>query len=544
MNRSISMFADIVLKNGVVVTVDSEDSICQAAAVKGSRIVYVGDNEGAQQWIGNDTKVIDLDGRALLPGFIDAHMHLGMRGQNAAVIIDCNSNDVTTIKGIQDKIREAASRAPKGTWIKATGYEQSKLKEGRHPTRDELDEAAPDHPVQLTRCCLHMGVYNTLALEAGGITGPEMFAPGEVVVDENGKMTGLLKESACTYMWDKVVYTKEEYMRSFKAANDLLLSFGVTSMHDGSFYGEDTIGLYQEACREGLIKVRMYVLLYHAYGKKKTIEWVNRFISTGIHGGLGDEHFRLGHVKILIDGSTSGPSCATKEPYSHDPSLKGIQIYTQEEADDIIIKAHNAGFNVTAHAVGDAAVDVILTSIERAMAQNPRPCRHRIDHCGIVNEELLDRIQKAGIVTIPNPGFFNENAEIYVKYYGDRVNYMFPLKSYLDRGITAALGSDAPVIEADPMIGIYGALARADKVSGTVAGECQRIGIMDAIRMYTYNGAYASLEEDIKGSIEPGKLADLVVLSENILETPLERIKSVKADMTILDGEVVYEREL
>ena len=365
-----------------------------------------------------------------------------------------------------------------------------------------------------------------------------------ILVDENGKMTGLLKESACTYMWDKVVYTKEEYMRSFKAANDLLLSFGVTSMHDGSFYGEETIGLYQEACREGLIKVRMYVLLYHAYGKKKTIEWVNRFISTGIHGGLGDEHFRLGHVKILIDGSTSGPSCATKEPYSHDPSLKGIQIYTQEEADDIIIKAHNAGFNVTAHAVGDAAVDVILTSIERAMAQNPRPCRHRIDHCGIVNEELLDRIQKAGIVTIPNPGFFNENAEIYVKYYGDRVNYMFPLKSYLDRGITAALGSDAPVIEADPMIGIYGALARADKVSGTVAGECQRIGIMDAIRMYTYNGAYASLEEDIKGSIEPGKLADLVVLSENILETPLERIKSVKADMTILDGEVVYEREL
>ena len=542
MNRSLSMYADIVLKNGVVVTVDRDDSICQAVAVKGNKIVYVGDDTGADEWIGKGTRVIDLKGRALLPGFIDAHMHLGMRGQNAAVIIDCNSNDVTSIKGIQEKIREAASKVPKGTWIKATGYEQSKLDEGRHPTRDELDEAAPNHPVQLTRCCLHMGVYNTLALEAGGITGPEMFAPGEVVVDENGRMTGLLKERACTFMWDKVVYTKEEYMDSFKAANDLLLSFGVTSMHDGSFYGEDTIGLYQEACRQGIIKVRMYILLYHAYGKEKTIEWVNKFISTGIHGGLGDEHFRLGHVKILIDGSTSGPSCSTKEPYSHDPDLKGIQLYTQEEADDILIKAHNAGFNVTAHAVGDAAVDVILTSIERAMAQNPRPCRHRIDHCGIVNEELLDRIEKAGIVTIPNPGFFNENAEIYVKYYGDRVNYMFPLKSYLDRSITAALGSDAPVIEADPMIGIYGALTRADKVSGVVAGECQRIGIMDAIRMYTYNGAYASLEEDIKGSIEPGKLADLVILSENILETPVERIKSVKADMTILDGEIVYER--
>ena len=542
MNKSLSMYADIIFRNGVIVTVDKENSICEAAAVKGNRIVYAGDDAGVEMWKGENTKVIDLNGRALLPGFIDSHMHLGMTGQNAAVIIDCNSNDVTSIRQIQEKIREAAAKTPKGAWIKATGYEQSKLAEGRHPTRDELDEAAPDNPVQLTRCCLHMGVYNTLALEAGGITGPEMFAPGEVVVDENGRMTGLLKETACTYMWDKVIYTEEEFMKSFKAANDILLSYGVTSMHDGSFYGEETIGLYQEACRSRLIKVRMYNLLYHAYGKKKTIEWVNRFISTGIHGGLGDDHFRLGHVKILIDGSTSGPSCATTEPYSHDPDLKGIQLYTQEEADDIIIKAHNAGFNVSAHAVGDAAVNVILTSIERAMAQNPRPCRHRIEHCGIINEELLARIKKAGIVPIPNPGFFNENAEIYVKYYGDRVNYMFPLKSYLDNGIIAALGSDSPVIEADPMIGLYGAMTRSDKCSGAVAGKGQCIGIMDAIRMYTYNGAYASLEEDIKGSIEPGKLADLVVLSENILETPVEKIKSVKADMTVIDGEIVYER--
>ena len=542
MNRSLSLYADMIFKNGVVVTVDSANSLCEAVAVKGNRIVYVGDNAGVEMWLGPDTSVIDLAGRALLPGFIDSHMHLGMTGQNAAVIIDCNSNKVTSISQIQQKIREAAAKAPKGAWIKTTGYEQSKLKEGRHPTRDELDEAAPDNPVQLTRCCLHMGVYNTLALKAGGITGPEMFAPGEVVVDENGRMTGLLKETACTYMWDKVIYTKDEYLRSFKAANDILLSYGVTSMHDGSFYGEETIGLYQDACRNSIIKVRMYNLLYHAYGKKKTIEWVNDFISTGIHGGLGDDHFRLGHVKILIDGSTSGPSCATSQPYSHDPALKGIQLYTQEEADDIIIKAHNAGFNVSAHAVGDVAVDVILTAIERAMAQNPRPCRHRIEHCGIINENLLSRIKKAGIVPVPNPGFFNENAEIYVKYYGDRVNWMFPLRAYLDNGITAALGSDSPVIEADPMIGLYGALTRADKCSGIVAGKDQRIGIMDAIRMYTYNGAYASLEEKIKGSIEPGKLADLVILSGNILDTPVEELKSLKADMTVIDGQIVYER--
>ena len=176
------------------------------------------------------------------------------------------------------------------------------------------------------------------------------------------------------------------------------------------------------------------------------------------------------------------------------------------------------------------------------MAQNPRPCRHWFEHCVIINENLFSRIKKAGIVPVPNPGFFNENAEIYVKYYGDRVNWMFPLRSYLDNGITAALGSDSPVIEADPMIGLYGALTRADKCSGIVAGKDQRIGIMDAIRMYTYNGAYASLEEKIKGSIEPGKLADLVILSGNILDTPVEELKSLKADMTVIDGQIVYER--
>ena len=187
-------------------------------------------------------------------------------------------------------------------------------------------------------------------------------------------------------------------------------------------------------------------------------------------------------------------------------------------------------------------MNVILTSIERAMDQNPRPCRHRIEHCGIIDENLLKRIKKAGIVPVPNPGFFNENAEIYIKYYGDRVNYMFPLKSYIDNDIIAALGSDSPVINANPMIGIYGAMTRADKCSGMIAGAGQCIGIMDAIRMYTYNGAYASLEENIKGSLEPGKLADMVVLSENILETSTENIKSIKTDMTILDGKIVYER--
>lgn len=541
MNKSLSMHADLVLRNGAVITVNAENEVCQAVAVKGNQIAYVGDNEGIRPWIGSHTKIIDLKGRALLPGFIDAHCHLGMRGQNAAVILDCSAERAPDIPSIQQIIKKAAEKAPKGAWIKATGYDQGKLKEGRHPTRRELDEAAPDNPVQLTRTCLHMGVYNSRALEEADIH-PEHFAPGEVVVDEDGNMTGLLKERACTYMWDKVMYTKEEYMKAFKTANDLFLSFGITSVHDASFYGPDTLGLFQEAVETGIIDLRMYILLYHACGKEKTIEWVNDFIKTGIRGGLGDEHFRLGHVKILIDGSTSGPSCAVSKPYEHDPDLKGIQLYTQEEADAVLIPAHESGFNVTAHAVGDQAVDVILSSIEKAQAQAPRPCRHRIEHCALIDDTIIDRLKTAQVTVVSNPGFFIDNAAMYIKYYGQRVDRMFPLKSYLDKGIITAIGSDSPVIEADPMIGIYTAMKRADRKTGTIAGECQQISLMDAIRMYTYNGAYASLEETIKGSIEPGKLADLVVLSENILDAEPEHILDIKADMTIIDGKIKFER--
>ena len=206
------------------------------------------------------------------------------------------------------------------------------------------------------------------------------------------------------------------------------------------------------------------------------------------------------------------------------------------------MKAHNCGWNVTCHAVGDAAVELMVNAIEKALTANPRPHRHRIDHCGLQDLELIRRIKELNISVVSNPGFFHENAEAYTKYYGDRVDYMFPLKSYLEHGITVARGSDSPVIEVDPMIGIYSAMRREDKRSRADAGPSQSNGLMDALRMYTINGAYVSCEEDIKGSIEPGKLADLIVLSENILETPVDKIKEIKTDITMIDGKIKYRR--
>jgi hypothetical protein len=245
----------------------------------------------------------------------------------------------------------------------------------------------------------------------------------------------------------------------------------------------------------------------------------------------------------MLDGSSSGPSSATRKPYSHDPDLKGILVWSQDEVDEEVSKIHEAGYQVTAHAVGDMAVEIMVNAIEKAMKQFPRDNpRHRIEHCGIIDPELISRIKQLGIVPISNPGFIELNGKDYNRYYGERVNYMFPLKSYLEAGIITAIGSDAPVIHPNPMLGIFGALSRQDGKSGEVVGGMQKISILDAIRMYTYNGAYASFEEKIKGSIEVGKLADLVVLSKDITKTPITRIKDVSVDYTMIDGEIVYQR--
>ena len=210
----------------------------------------------------------------------------------------------------------------------------------------------------------------------------------------------------------------------------------------------------------------------------------------------------------------------------------------------MVMKVHRAGYQVTAHAVGDKAVTIMVNAIEKALAAEPRPDhRHRIEHCGITNPELIARIAKLGIVPISNPAFISINASDYNRYYGDRVNSMFAMKSYLDAGIITAIGSDAPITYPDPMNSLFGALNRMDQRTGDLCGAGQRVQVLDAVRMFTYNGAYASFEENIKGSLEPGKLADVVILDQDLLAYPAERVQDVKVRCTLVGGEIVYTRE-
>ena len=538
------MVADTIIFNGRVITVNEKDELAEAVAVQGNKILAVGDNDEVKALAGPDTKMVDAGGNTVMPGFIDSHIHFGMYGLLGHGIINVDYSHAQSIADIQRLIEEDVAQKKPGEWIKLQGYDHNKLSDGRHPTTQDFDAVAPNNPVQCTRCCAHMGVYNTAALKIAGVEKPEQFAPGEVVSGPDGSLTGLLKESAHMFVSTKVEFSEGDLIDGLVNANNIMLSLGITSIHEAGCYGAHSFKAMQTASMKGLVDVRMYPMVFDMFGKESSIEFINDYIKTGVITGLGNEKYKIGPVKIMLDGSSSGPSSATFEPYSHDANLKGILVWQPEETEEMIMKAHKAGFQVTAHAIGDKAVDMMVTAIEKALAACPRKDhRHRIEHAGLTNPQLIDRIANAGIIPIPNPSFITINGRDYNRFYGDRVDYMFPLMSYLDKGVPAAIGSDAPVTHPNPMSSLYGALNRKDKKNNVETGPSQKIGIMDAIRMFTYNGAYASFEEQRKGSLEAGKLADITILSQDILETPTEDITNVVVEYTFVDGKLAYTRK-
>ncbi len=541
MKEEINPFADILFTNGKVITVNPVDEIVECVAVKGNRIMFSGKLEDAKNIIGSETKAIDLNGRTLMPGFIDSHMHFQVMGMLMGPIINVSYQYAKSICDIQQLIRKKAKEKKPGEWIVCAGYDNNKLKERRHPTIKELDEAAPDNPIRVGRCDGHMGVCNSLALKISEITRETK--PEEEVIVENGKLTGLLKERTFMNVAKHFDFTEEDIISALRLSNDLMLRNGITTIHDAGLEGPGGMRFVEKASRNRDIKVRLNVMISDLSGTENNAELLGSFVRAGITTGFGNEYFSVGPFKIITDGSSSGPTCVMKEPFSHDPDAEGFLLCTPERAKKILTKAHIAGNQITGHAQGDYCIEFLIDIIESIMIEYPRKdSRPRIEHAGMMNPDLIQRMKKNGIIPTPNPGFIELNGSDYNRYYGERTEYIYPLKSYLDEGIVAAIGSDAPVNQVNPMLALYGAVTRKDSKTGELVGEGQRIGILDAIRMYTYNGAYVSFEENKKGSIEVGKSADLVVLSKDILSVESEEIKNTVVDLTMIDGEIVYQR--
>lgn len=358
---------------------------------------------------------------------------------------------------------------------------------------------------------------------------------------EKGIINGVMRENAHMSILKTSQLTRKEIINAMAAASDMLICEGITTVHDSGGYGSLQMGAIQDAVRQNRLQVRLYAMIFSFVDN---LAFVNDYIKIGLHTGYGDDRFKLGPIKVMIDGSSSGPTAATLEPYAVNPEDSGILSMTQEQVDDIILRAHAAGWQVTSHAVGDRAVTMIVDAIEKALTAFPREDhRHRIEHCAMINDELLGRIKKLGIVPIPQPIFLYEFGDGYMRNYGkERAYRMFTCKSFLDREITAAGSSDCPITFSNPLLNMHLAVNRATQ-TGQVINPEERISPQQALRMFTYNGAYASFDEENKGSIEAGKLADLAVLSESLSDVPSDRIRDVKVDMTIIDGKIVYERK-
>jgi predicted amidohydrolase YtcJ len=540
-------YIDIAFKNAKVITVDPQDTIAQAVGIKGNKIVFVGSDSEIEKIIDDKTKVMDLSGRTLMPGIIDSHYHPILSGliDYGAEAPMINTFDCRSIKDVLDLVREAAATKKPKAWISMMGYEPTLLKENRHPTIQELDQAAPNNPVHCMHGGGHICMYNTLALEYLDVFKAEdagKYPENEIEVIE-GKLTGMVRGHTHFKLWGKVDYPEEAQKRAAMKSHKHCLENGITSVHDCGELGKPSYHIMQKISRSGEFKVRSYMMLHSIFGKPFSKEDNEHWIALGLISGLGDEHFKIGASKFMIDGGSGGPSCATREPYSHDPTLVRERGWEREEVAQYIKMLNDGECQITAHAIGDLAVEFMVEGYEKAFKDDPRPdLRHRIEHCTIVDQDLVDRMAKMNICPSVNISSIQKLGRKFVKFYGEERNrYICALRSMLDAGVVCSLHSDTPSYPAGINV-IDAAVNRFDRTGEYQCDRTQAISVLEAIRCTTLNGAYGSFEENIKGSIEVGKLADVIVLSDDILSIEPMEIVNLKVDLTMIDGIIEYKR--
>ncbi len=527
--------ADTLFVNGRVITMDPSRPEAQAVAVAGDRILAVGDTDQVRELAASATEVVDLRGRSLLPGFIDSHCHLAKYGL-IQLGVDCKARGVGSIADLQRELATAARTLPPGSWIRARGYDHTRLAERRHPTRADLDAAAPNHPVYLVRTCGHIAVGNSLAFQLAGVSDATPDPTGGRFERSDGRLTGLMYEAAQGPIQAASRASLDELERALEVAERDWLRVGITSAVDcGGVDGH--VQALQERWLSGHQRLRITLAVQTGLGRQQG----RTFVQSELFTGFGDDYLRIGPFKVMVDGSSSAPTAGTREPYCSMPEFRGQINVSQEDLDALFGPAHRAGYQLTMHAVGDRAIAMGLDAIERAMAGD-RPPRlpHRIEHCAMAPADLRARIKQLGVIPVAQPYFFWEFGDGYLRDYGtERGGAMFPLNSFLADGIPVAGSSDAPVSAFDPLLGIYGAMTRRTD-SGQVAGPEERIGVMDALRLYTVNGARAMGALDRRGTIEPGKLADLVVLSGDPTRVPVDELRSMSTELTMTGGQVAF----
>lgn len=540
-SAAAAVAADLILYNGTLITMAGRVRP-QALAIRDGRIVAIGSDRDTLRLAGTTTKLVDLAGRAALPGFIETHNHPLYYGYNVKIAVNVGTPPNETIEDVVERIAARARETPPGEWIRGERYDDTLLREKRHPNRHDLDRAAPAHPVYLSHISGHFSVANTRALTIAGITAATPDPPGGFIErDAAGEPTGMLAESAAQSIVSQHLpsLTMQEMIDCLSAASDEYVKHGVTSAHDLAigFHGSaEAISAYTRAKERGTFAPRVYGFLAEqilpelAEGRLGPI--------AGAIAGIGDEHFRIAGVKLWSDGSIQGFTGALSEPYYCRPQTSGFPIYDEGQLSTRIRALRDAGWHVAVHANGDAAIEALVRAYER---NESGAQRYRIEHCQTGREDQLDRIAEHGI----HVSFFIKH----VYYWGDRHRDLFlgparaerisPLASAERRGIRYALHSDCPVTPVLPLEGMWAAANRRTS-SGALLGGEQRVDVETALCGYTANAAYLSFEEDIKGTLEVGKLGDVVILDRDPIAVAPEELNRVRVDATIIGGKVVH----
>lgn len=532
--------ADLIVRNAHIITMDSAHPSVSAMAIRDGGILAVGGDQESSECASKRTSVVDLHGKTVLPGLIDVHTH-AMEWAKGILRkqFDVTYPKVHSIADVVAMVGERASHTPKGKWITGAGWDDAKFSEHRYITRNDLDAVSPDNPVYLDHVSGHLAVANSAALALAGITRNTPDPAGGVIErDSSGEPTGIVKDTAMQLVAKLLPPDPPDiYVRAAKLISEKAAEVGLTTIHD-IFISPNEMRGYQDAYQRGWLKIR--VQMSPPIG---SIADAEKLAEMGVHTGFGDDHLKFGAAKMFADGGMGARTIAIYPPgVVGEPDNFGVLRWKAEDMQKAHLIAAAAGWQLETHAIGDRAIDEVLDSYAKVTSQlGIKDPRFRIVHGGISTAAVQRRMRQLNVIVDGNPPFVYWIGSWFIKYGPERVRWSYPAKSYIENGVTEAAGSDVPVTPISPWWGIWSAVVRKDLQTGQVLAPEERITVQEALTLYTRNGAYAGFEEDKKGSLAPGKLADFIVVDRDVLSVPADELKDVQVLETWVGGQRVYE---
>jgi predicted amidohydrolase YtcJ len=528
----MTVYADLILYDGEVVSVDEQENIYEAIAVKDEKIIGLGTSNEILQLKGDSTEVINLKGKTALPGLIDSHQHFFATGA-PTVFVNC---DLPSIKEVVNEIKKHAKNMKPDEWIIGVGYRNTlNLLEKRKMTKWDFTEIK--NPLFIMSRSYHEAVVNEPVLQKIGIKDDTVIEGGIIDRDENGEATGVLKEEAMQFAKGYMPPISPEILcKAAKVADSYNIKNGITSIHEPglglTWDGLNEFKILQKMTMEKLLNVRIYAMIWEPFFEE--------IRNAKLLNGFGNDRLKLGSIKMFSDGALGMKTAAISEPYVKTDS-RGLLNFSQKELEKKVIEAHKEGFQVAIHAMGDTAVASVLRAFEKALSLHPNHNhRHRIEHATITKDEHIKKMKELGVIPLPTMSLFEVSGNSFLENVpSELIKYIYPNRKLIKNKLKPSLNSDSPCGPISPMLGIYIAMTRKIKDGREIAPE-EKVTLYEAIKMYTINSAYASFDENKKGSLEIGKLGDIVILPKGFLNFTAEQVRDTEVEMTIVGGEIVY----